>query len=395
MEGLAATLWRRNRPREAEQILKDALSRWQRSSGLDTMRALRAMNELGNVYRSEGRNTDALQMYQRAAAGMSQTLGADDPQTLSALSNLASALGADGRFEEAKRIGEQVLAVQIRRFGRRHPRTMTTLNNLADIKSKAGSPQALKEASREFRTLLKIQHEEMGEMHPMTLATVNNLAVSLIRQEKYEEAIPMLRQLVAARMQQPSAERALRMVVCGLPQLTDNLALAKSYSERMFQAEVLDALQAPEDLHAFVRPLAQTGRAVGQGLPEAVRADTRGYPFHVQFYGALLWDSVPWPEPITCDHFQALRPAILEALDHAFFDARVARTSPFERRLLQAIAVDGEAAYYRAVFSRDVTKRAIARLVIKGLIYRPERGRLAFAVPLFGDYMRRKVKGDG
>jgi hypothetical protein len=109
---------------------------------------------------------------------------------------------------------------------------------------------------------------------------------------------------------------------------------------------------------------------------------------------------VPWPDAITVEHFRRLRPALLEALDHAFFDARFARCSRFERRLLAAIATDGEATDHRAVVQRlgvghDLAKSAIGRLVSKGLIYRPERGRLAFSVPMFGDYIRRKVRVDG
>jgi len=73
------------------------------------------------------------------------------------------------------------------------------------------------------------------------------------------------------------------LVVCGLPALTDNLALAKSYSERMFQAEVLDALRPPEDQHAFERPLSESHRDFEPELIEAVRGDARGYPFHIQF----------------------------------------------------------------------------------------------------------------
>jgi hypothetical protein len=193
---------------------------------------------------------------------------------------------------------------------------------------------------------------------------------------------------------------AVMLIVCGLPPLTDNLALAKSYSERMFQAEVLDALRPPEDVFAFTRPLAEGRRQLGPGVAEAVRADTHGYPFHLQFYGALLWDSVPAPEPITEHQFRSLRPEILEALDHAFFDARLARTSRFERLLLIAIAADGEAADLRAVLPRigaghDIAKRLISRLVNKGLIYRPERARLAFTVPMFGEYLRRKGHADG
>jgi hypothetical protein len=44
------------------------------------------------------------------------------------------------------------------------------------------------------------------------------------------------------------------LVACGLPTLTDNLARAKSYSERMFQAERLDALHPREATLAFARP---------------------------------------------------------------------------------------------------------------------------------------------
>ena len=192
----------------------------------------------------------------------------------------------------------------------------------------------------------------------------------------------------------------IMLVVCGLPPLTDNLALAKSYSERMFQAEVLDALRPPEDQHAFERPLSESHRDFEPELIEAVRADARGYPFHIQFFGALLWDSVPVSEPITKEHFRSLRPAILEALDHAFFDARLARTSNWERRLLVAIAADGESSPIRSVLKRmdadhPGTSRLVARLVAKGLVYKPERGRLAFTVPLFGDYLRRKAIADG
>lgn len=192
----------------------------------------------------------------------------------------------------------------------------------------------------------------------------------------------------------------IMLVVCGLPPLTDNLALAKSYSERMFQAEVLDALRPPEDQHAFERPLSESHRDFEPELIEAVRGDARGYPFHIQFFGALLWDSVPVSEPITKEHFRSLRPAILGALDHAFFDARLARTSNWERRLLVAIAADGESSPIRSVLNRmdadhPGTSRLVARLVAKGLVYKPERGRLAFTVPLFGDYLRRKAIADG
>ena len=184
------------------------------------------------------------------------------------------------------------------------------------------------------------------------------------------------------------------VIVCGLPTLTDNLARAKSYSERMFQAEELGQLRPPEDLLAFTRPLDLTGRKFDAEMARAVLQVTGAYPFHIQFVGALLWDGVEWPLRITKADFDKNRPTILEALDQAFFEARLGRTSATERSILRAMAASGESAQIRDLLRltrlpNQTAQQLIARLRDKGLIYRPQRGRLAFTVPLFGDYMRR------
>src|ERR1700686_5740416 len=126
------------------------------------------------------------------------------------------------------------------------------------------------------------------------------------------------------------------VIVCGLPTLTDNLARAKSYSERMFQAEELGQLRPPEDLLAFIRPLELSGRKFDAEMALAVLQVTGAYPFHIQFVGALLWDAVEWPLRITKADFDKKRPTILEALAQAFFEARPARTSGTEGSLLRA-----------------------------------------------------------
>jgi len=197
---------------------------------------------------------------------------------------------------------------------------------------------------------------------------------------------------VTARLQREGVP--LMLVVCGLPTLTENLARAKSYSERMFQAEELDRLRSPEDGLAFTLPLQAADRGHDPALASAVAAASGGYAFFIQFFGALLWESSAWPTPLTESDYHRSRPAMLNALDRAFFDARLARTSTMERRLLHSIASCGEAAPIKQVIgdlrmSNSVTQRLIYRLADKGLVYRPERGVVAFAVPLFGDYLRR------
>ena len=186
----------------------------------------------------------------------------------------------------------------------------------------------------------------------------------------------------------------LMLVLCGLPTLIENLARAKSYTERMFQAEELGHLLPPEDLLAFTKPLEQSGREFDAEMARAVIRETGAYPFHIQFVGALLWDAVEWPQKITTTRFNHHRATILEALDLAFFEARLARTSEAERVLLRAIAASGESAQLRDVLkltrlTNQSAQQMIARLQDKGLIYKPERGRLAFTVPLFGDYLMR------
>ena len=129
-------------------------------------------------------------------------------------------------------------------------------------------------------------------------------------------------------------------------------------------------------------------------MARAVLQVTGAYAFHVQFVGALLWDAVEWPIKITKADFDQHRLTILEALDQAFFEARLARTSSTERSLLRAMAASGESAQIHDVLKltrlpNQTAQQLIARLRDKGLIYRPQRGLLAFTVPLFGDYLRR------
>lgn len=149
---------------------------------------------------------------------------------------------------------------------------------------------------------------------------------TLVRDSRYVRQFPLSALLSAVARAQGEVVRVM-LIVCGLPPLTDNLALAKSYSERMFQAEVLGALTPPEDMNAFVHPILESHRALDPGLGELVRADTEGFAFHIQFFGAVLWDALLPHEPITCKRFHQLRPEIVDALNHAFFDARLARTS--------------------------------------------------------------------
>jgi hypothetical protein len=136
-------------------------------------------------------------------------------------------------------------------------------------------------------------------------------------------------------------------------------------------------------------------------------AATGGYPYFIQAYGKVAWDSAPG-SPITVEDIRVAAPEAEAELAVGFFGSRYERATPGEREYLRAMAdaaqiVDQDAAgpdlddsesvttaSVAAVLDRKPQSLSVARdaLLKKGLIYSAERGRIAFTVPHFGRYLR-------
>ena len=185
----------------------------------------------------------------------------------------------------------------------------------------------------------------------------------------------------------------LMLMLCGLPTLVDNLSRSKSYSERMFSIQELGNLRPPEDRAALVDPAVRLGRRFADEVVDAVMEDSGGYPFFIQVYGDALWtgssgDAIAMPD------FKRLRPRILATLDAGFFRARYVRASPNERKLMRHIAAVGESASSEQLqqasgLRNNEIQPTLSSLIQKGLVYRPERARVAFTAPMFGAFLRR------
>lgn len=185
------------------------------------------------------------------------------------------------------------------------------------------------------------------------------------------------------------------LVLCGLPSLVENLAKSKSYTERMFNVEELGNLRPPEDKRALTEPAAHLGRTYTEETVSAVLDDTAGYPFFIQLYGDALWKSSA-ASVVTMSDFRRVRGRVVQSLDRSFYDARFMRASSAERDLLRVIAAEGESAtvsYLQkaARMTNNQLQPSIARLVRKGLLYRPARGVVAFTAPMFGAHVRRRT----
>jgi hypothetical protein len=89
-----------------------------------------------------------------------------------------------------------------------------------------------------------------------------------------------------------------------------------------------------------------------------------------------------------------LRPRILATLDAGFFRARYVRASPQERLLMRNVASFGESATIEQLQQASHRRNneiqpTVSALIQKGLVYRPERARIAFTAPMFGAFLNR------
>lgn len=204
---------------------------------------------------------------------------------------------------------------------------------------------------------------------------------------------PTLSALLSATSAIQQHSLPLMLMLCGLPPVVDNLARSKSYSERMFLTQELGNLRPPEDKAALVDPAVRLGRRYAEDVVEAVMQDSGGYPFFIQVYGDALW-SGSTGETITMADLRRLRPRILATLDAGFFRARYVRASPHERLLMRNISSFGESATIEQLQQASGKRNnelqpTISALIQKGLIYRPERARVAFTAPMFGAFLNR------
>ena len=117
---------------------------------------------------------------------------------------------------------------------------------------------------------------------------------------------------------------------------------------------------------------------------------TDGYPYFVQAYGKVTWDTAVTSPIRTTDVAQAAPEAEAE-LAVGFFGTRYERATPAERDYMVAMADLGESAGDGAVSTADIAVHlgrkpqslspARDGLIKKGLVFSGERGAVAFTVP--------------
>lgn len=192
----------------------------------------------------------------------------------------------------------------------------------------------------------------------------------------------------------------LVVVGAGLPATPDRLMSAGSFAER-FTYRTLQHLTRGEAAEALLNPATAVGV---KWVPEAaavVLDRAQGSPYLVQLYGDITWqEAQPHPRgTITKAHARAGVEAGAEALATGMFRGRWNRATASEKRMLVAVAAsvdsDGVArtadvvAHLGRSSASEVSMQR-ARLIDKGLLHAPGRGRLAFTIPGFAEFVQRQ-----
>lgn len=187
------------------------------------------------------------------------------------------------------------------------------------------------------------------------------------------------------------------VIGAGLPNLPATLAARRSYAERLFHFSVVDALDPHAAADALTIPAERHGCTFTPEAIDLLVNESRGYPYFLQEFGRATWN-VAQNQTFTHTDAQAGIQVGNSHLDAGFFPSRWLRASDAERVYMHAMAALPEmhprsAAIAQAlrVSPSDLTKIR-ASLIMKGLIYSPERGMVAFTVPGMNDYINRQME---
>ena len=198
----------------------------------------------------------------------------------------------------------------------------------------------------------------------------------------------------------------LMLVLAGLPNLLRRLVESRTYAERMFRVCFVDRLTAGESEEAIRRPIADVARPLRLTDDSVMEIVNRagGYPYFLQFICKEVYDA--FIQRTSAGREPTVPIAEIERkLDSDFFAGRWARCSDRQRDLLGLIARLDEPDTEFAVKDLELLSRAhlekpfsgshivqmLAALERKGLIFKDRRARYAFAVPLFGQFIRREL----
>ena len=195
LNNLAQIYGSQGRDADAEPLLKRAIAILDKA-GLDSVEAAPALNNLAALYQRQERYADAEPLFKRALAIREKSLGSSHPDVGQSLNNLATLYEKLGRHTESEPLFKRALAIYEKAAGSEHPAVATLLNNIGQVE-KVEARYA--EAEPLIKRSLAIREKVLGRDHPDVARSLNNLADLYERQGRYADAEPLYRRAVTIR----------------------------------------------------------------------------------------------------------------------------------------------------------------------------------------------------
>jgi tetratricopeptide (TPR) repeat protein len=124
-----------------------------------------SLNNLGRLYKDQGKYDEALPFVKRALASRERTLGTNHPDVAISLNNLGLLYYDQGKYDEALPVYQRALAIYEGASGPNHPHVAIILNNLARLYYNQGKYD---EALPLYQRALAIRERAFGPDHPST-----------------------------------------------------------------------------------------------------------------------------------------------------------------------------------------------------------------------------------
>jgi len=193
------------------------------------------------------------------------------------------------------------------------------------------------------------------------------------------------------------SQRGLPLIFfgAGLPQLAKLAGDTKSYAERLFDYLEIDRLDAASARAALIEPARRESVSYQEEALEVILEATGRYPFFLQMWGSYAWQVAP-ASPITAEHARIATGRAVADLDRGLFKVRLERLTERQQAYARALAGLGPtpASSTEVADALGISVKQAApirdELIKKGMAYSPKRGRIAFTIPRFDEYLRRK-----
>jgi tetratricopeptide (TPR) repeat protein len=193
---LAALYHAQGKYDRAEPLLQEALKGRTTQLGADHPHTLTSKNNLAGLYRDQGKYDRAEPLYQEVLAASSTKLGADHPNTLTIKNNLALLYKAQGKYDRAEPLLRAVVDGVRKNPGLAHPTTQAFIHNLVNCYETMGQPA---QGEPLLRELADFEKQKAGADSLEYADLLGPLCLNLLRQQKFTDAEPLLRDCLAIR----------------------------------------------------------------------------------------------------------------------------------------------------------------------------------------------------